>query len=95
MSKKERPKWALNPNEVLSGFTGSTSGTTGQFQRKLKTTSCFMTLSHKLTGISITGEIPAGNYSKKEMQQLRASLYIKLFSDLERQVGKKLKISGF
>ena len=54
-----------------------------------------MTLSHKLTGISITGEIPAGNYSKKEMQQLRASLYIKLFSDLERQVGKKLKISGF
>jgi hypothetical protein len=92
MSKKERPKWALNPNEALNGFTGSTSG---QFQRKLKTTSCCVTLSHELTGISITGQIPTGNYSKKEMQQLRASLYIKLFSDLERQVGKKLKIAGF
>ena len=95
MSKKERPKWALNPNEVLSGFTGSSSGISGQFERKLKTTSCRMTLSHEITGISISGEIPAGNYSKKEMQQLRESLEIKLFSDLERQVGKKLKIAGF
>lgn len=95
MNKKDKSKWSLNPGEVSSGFTSSSSGVSGQFHRKLKTTSCTMTLSHEITGLSITGEIPAGNYSKKEMQQLRENLYIKLFADLERQVAKKLRISDF
>lgn len=54
-----------------------------------------MTLSHQATGISISGEVPAGNYSKKEMQQRRARLYTELFTELERRVGKELRIAGF
>ncbi len=76
------------------GITGYSRGKSGQFERKLKTTSCSIFLAHLPTGITVEGEIPDGNYSKKEMQQKREDLKHSLFQELERQVAKKLHIKG-
>ncbi len=94
MGKKSNDKWSLNPQEVSAGTHGSSSGKTGQFARKLKTTSCTVFLVHEPTGIKVEGEVAPGNYSKKEMQQKRHELQHSLFKKLEQQVAKKLNIKG-
>ena len=94
MSKSKKNKWRLNPKEVTWGWNGSTSGKSGQFERRLKLTSCRMTLTHTPTEISVKGEVPEGHYSKKAMQQNRKKLVQSLFLELEGLVAKKLKIKG-
>ncbi|WP_139209146.1 hypothetical protein [Aquisalimonas asiatica] len=95
MSKKQdKKKWRLNPAEVSMGMNGLNSGRPGQFERKLKTTSAVVFLTHLPTGIKVEGEVPPGNYSKKEMQQKRAELKQELFLKLEVLVAKKLNIKG-
>jgi protein subunit release factor A len=94
MSKKQKNKWSLNPQEVSMGMGSSSSGKTGQFSRVLKTTSCTVSLTHEPTGTKVEGEIPSGNYSKKDMQQKREELQQSLFIQLERLVAKKLNIKG-
>lgn len=94
MGKNQAGTWRLNPQEVTWGMNNSSSGKSGQFERKLKTTSTCMFLLHKPTDIKVEGKIPAGNYSKKEMQKLRVALEQSLFLELEKLVAKKLKIKG-
>ncbi len=94
MTKKAKKEWHLNPEEVSWGMQGSSSGKGGQFERKLKITSSKIYFTHEPTGIRVEGEVPLGNYSKKEMQQKRNELKQFLFQELERQVAKKLKIKG-
>lgn len=84
----------IDPQEVTWGMHSSSSGKSGQFERKLKTTSCTVFLTHVPTGIKVEGEIPSGNYSKKEMQQKREALKQELFIKLEKQVANKLRIKG-
>lgn len=94
MGKSKPQGWKLNPNEVNWGMNNSSSGKTGQFARKLKITSTLMFLEHLPTKIKVEGEIPSGNYSKKEMQKLRKELEATLFNKLERLVAQKLKVKG-
>lgn len=94
MHKKKTARWQLNPEEVSWGMNSSSSGKTGQFERKMKTTRCTLFMTHQPTGIRVEGEIPAGHYSKKEMQQKRDALMQTLFQALERLVAKRLKIRG-
>ena len=51
-------------------------------------------MTHIPTGIEVTGEIPTGNYTKKQMRQLRQELEQKLFLELEAKVAKHLRIPG-
>jgi hypothetical protein len=87
-------KWSLNPEEVASSLSSSASTKGRQFNRRLQTRSCTLTLSHPTTGLQVTGEIPSGHYSKKEMKQLRDDLYRKLFPLLEAKVAKHLRVPG-
>lgn len=94
MTKKNKSEWALNPKEVTWGMHSSSSGKSGQFERKLKTTSSTIFLTHEPTGIKVEGEVPPGNYSKKEMQKKREELKQILFMKLQGQVAKILNIKG-
>ena len=65
MSKKESKKWSLDSQEVSWGMNGSSSGKPGQFERKLKTTSSSVFLTHVPTGVKVEGEVPSGSYCQK------------------------------
>ena len=73
---------------------GSSSGRSGQFERKLKTTSTTVFLTHEPTGTRVEGLVPPGSYSKKEMQQKREMLKLSLFAELENLVARKLNVKG-
>lgn len=95
MSKKKSAIWRLDPAEVTGGMHGLSSGKSGQFERKLKTTSSTVFLTHMPTGLRVEGQVPAGNYSKKEMQQKREHLKQSLHLQLEQLVAKHLKLKGW
>ena len=94
MSKPSEKKWKLDADDVSSGMYMHTSGKSGQFERKLKTTGTTVFLVHEPTGMRIEGDVPLGNYSKKEMQKKRETLKKILFQKLELQVAKKLRVKG-
>jgi protein subunit release factor A len=73
---------------------GSSSGKSGQFERKLKVTGSTIFLKHIPTGITVESKIPLGHYSKKEMQLKREQLKQALFGELENKVAKSLNIKG-
>ena len=82
---KNVKKWSLNPKEISWGMNNSSSGKTGQFARKLKTTSSTIFLTHTPTNIMVQGEVPVGNYSKKEMQQKLTLMQIFYRNPFQRQ----------
>lgn len=92
--KKKLERWRLNPREISSGWSGSSSGTSGIFDRKLKITGRRLRLRYEPTGVAVEGEIPDGHYSRKEMQQKTEQLMKVLFLELESKVAKKLRIRG-
>jgi hypothetical protein len=51
-------------------------------------------LVHHPTGVEVSGEIPAGHYSKARLKQLRAELHARLFAELERRVAQHLRVPG-
>ncbi len=53
-----------------------------------------MFMVHRPTGIHVEGEVPPGNYSKKEMRKKRENLIQTLFLKLELEVAKELKVGG-
>ena len=85
-------KWTLDPKDVVSGWSGSSSG--GTFARKTKVTSRRIWVKHMPTGVIVEGEISCGNYSKKEMKQLTENTKNLLLAELERKVAKHLRIPG-
>lgn len=94
MSKNLPEKWKLNPDEVTWGLHGSSSGKSGQFERKLKVTGSTIFLKHIPSGIMVEGTVPLGHYSKKEMQLKREQLKQALLIELEGKVAKSLGIKG-
>lgn len=87
-------KWSLDPKEVAISGISSSSSKHGQFSRRLKVTSCTLILTHRPTGLEVQGQVPLGNYSKKEMKELRGKLYRELFVRLEGKVAKHLRVPG-
>ena len=95
--KKSKLNWRLDPAEVSYSGMGSCKGgrkKTSQ-SRALDTRSMKLTVVHIPTNLEVNGEIPNGNYSRKEMRNLEAKLRNELFVELERKVAKKLRISGY
>ena len=89
-----RAKWSLDPEDVVYRGCGSSSGKSRQFSRRLRETGYRIVLVHRPTGLEVQGEIPAGSFSKKEMQKLREELYRKLFAELEAKVARHLRAPG-
>jgi protein subunit release factor A len=53
-----------------------------------------MTLRHVPTGVTVEGRIARGQYTRKEMGQLMDELKTRVWSDLERQLARHLRIPG-
>lgn len=68
----------FDKDDVIWGYTGSSSGKTGKLSRKSKITSRTVFVEHKLSGIKVEESIPIGHYSKKEMTKLTEKLFVKL-----------------
>jgi hypothetical protein len=82
-------QWKLDPAEVAWGAAGGFSGKRRKHpNRKFDLTQSTVLLWHVPTGLSVTGEVPIGHYSKKEMQLLRKRLYPQLYARLEKLVAK-------
>jgi hypothetical protein len=86
--------WEMKGEDVTWKGSGSSSGKTGNMARKTKVTSAFYELTHRPTGLTVQGEVPAGSYSKKEMRALKERLFARLFKELEEKVARHLRIPG-
>ncbi len=95
MSKNSDTTWRL----PMSEFSYEGSGSTSTHRKKLTKASRAVDsrawqyrLVHEPSQLEVVGEIPEGNYSRKEMQQRRTDLWDKLFAELEKKVARHLKI---
>ncbi len=89
--KAKKPKWALDPATV-GVCLSSSRGRHGRMQRV--SACCRLELIHMPTGITVTGEVPRGHHSKKELWKLSEALRERLFANLEAMVAKHLRIPG-
>ncbi len=87
-------KWSLDQQGVSVDWMTASTTKSGQFSRKMKLTSARLRLTHVSTGINVTGEVPKGHYSKKEMRRLQDELYEKMFAKLETLVRQRLRVPG-
>lgn len=53
-----------------------------------------MWMEHRPTGVRVEGAIEEGHYSRNEMRKLKEALRQRLLAELERQVGRRLRIPG-
>lgn len=90
-------KWRMDPADVVLLGSSSSSGRrkhATKAGRANSVTGAEFELTHNPTGISVRGEIPRGEYSRREMQRLKEALYSELFVQLEGSVAKHLRIAG-
>ena len=91
----QRQSWKLDPKSVSETCsTGRYCKGKARHSRELDLTDCTITLTHTETGISVSAEIPSGNYSKARMRLLKSNLRESLFSELQDKVAKALSIPG-
>ncbi len=98
MTKKGNNKWQLPKGEVTWAGGGSTS--THRRKRSIASRAVDLrswefTLIHIPTEVSVSGDVPAGHYSKKQMQQAREDLWAKLWPELEKKVAKHMRLPGW
>ena len=53
-----------------------------------------MKLRHWPTGLEVTGQIPSGHFSRTELNAQKERLRTKLWSELEAQVARELRVPG-
>ena len=98
MGKKKKEKWQLPKDEVIWHGGGSTSTHRKKLSvasRAVDDRSWHVTLVHALSGIEVSGEVPKGNYSQKQMQQEREKLFSQLWGQLELKVARHLRLPGW
>jgi hypothetical protein len=97
MSKIKKVKWHLDPTEVTRSAVASCVGGRRRAARSraLDIRSKEYTLRHTPTGIEVSGTIPSGNYSRKEMNRIGEQLLQNLLQELEIKVAHKLRIPGY
>jgi hypothetical protein len=91
-----KKNWHLDPKDVTwyGGSSSRSNRSNAREPRKIDQREFTMNLVHKHTEIEVSGIIPYGNYSRKEMSNLKEKLYKELFLLLENKVAKEMKISG-
>ena len=93
---RTKGRWQLDAREV----TWKEMGTTSTHRSKLRLTRSLdlrgtqMTAEHIPTGLSVTGAIPQGNYSRPVLRSMRDKLRAQLFAELEGRVARQLRVSG-
>lgn len=90
-------RFKIDPSDVSKSSTGFTAGRRRQASRagrRVSETAATVTLSHKPTGVTVTGAVPTGHYSRQEMTQRRALLEQELLAKLLLEVAKHLRVSG-
>jgi hypothetical protein len=89
-------RWVLDPAEVDTFEMSSRSGgrRRAALSRALDTSAHQIRLTHRPTGVEVSGEIPQGNYARAEMTRLRQELRARLFAALEQAVARHLRIPG-
>ena len=95
---KKNTKWKLPENEVTylgSGGTSTRRRKRSIASRAVDLRSWEFTLIHIPTDVRVSGKIPEGHYSQKQMQQKRQELYSKLWVLLEEKVAKHLRLPGW
>jgi hypothetical protein len=88
--------WTLDPQDVDTFATSTRSSGRGRatLSRALDVSGQTLRLTHLPTGIAVSGEVPAGSYSRTEMTRLKEALHAQLLADLERRVARHLRIPG-
>jgi hypothetical protein len=96
MSRTGNKTWSLDPAEVYLFGSGSRSSTRrrASLPRSLDVSGGGLRLVHHPTGVEVSGEIPAGHYSKARLKELRTELHTRLFAELERCVARHLRLPG-
>jgi hypothetical protein len=56
--------------------------------------STVLTLTHRPTGLRVTGEVPEGRYTNAQMNARQAALHQALMTELTALVAKKLRLPG-
>ncbi len=86
----------LRPEDVgvsaVSSASGPPSGPRSSRARQIRSER--ITLTHRTTGAEVSGEIVAGNYTRKQMIEERRRLKVELMSKLEKLVASRLRLSG-
>lgn len=71
------------------GYTGGRRK--ARFSRANARSSYTMTLTHDPTGVAVQGSIPEGMYTRQEMRTLQATLYQRLYAELEQAVARAMR----
>ena len=98
MAKKDSVAWQLPKDEVAwsgFGFASTRRRKRSTASRAVDLRGWEMTLVHLPTGLSVSGEIPKGHYSKKQMQREREDLWARLWPELEDLVARHLRLPGW
>ncbi len=87
----------IDERDIAVSGSGLSSGNRSKMTRQsrsLSITGKAFTLTHKPTGVSVSGEVTPGHYSRREMQRLVAELRAHLLVELHRAVARKLRLRG-
>lgn len=89
--------FSLKPSDINWAWHSSRIGARkklGRASAAVDTSSWRLILTHTPTGVEISGEIPMGHYSNKQMQAKKQQLWNTLHEELKQQVAKHLKLPG-
>jgi hypothetical protein len=85
----------LDPSEVIStSMTSHSQRKKARDSRANMRSGAEIILQHKPTGIEVRGSVPAGHYTRKEMQLLHQKLYDDLYAALEQAVARAMRMPG-
>ncbi|MEW6211016.1 MAG: hypothetical protein AB1631_21810 [Acidobacteriota bacterium] len=78
----------------IAGGGGHGGRRKARLSRSLASSDSHFTFTHKPTGVQVSGRVIPGYYSRKELSRLNQKLCDALYKKLEREVARKLRVSG-
>lgn len=91
MAKDSR--FSLDPDDV--GYLQISPRSRGKPGAPITDTrSTVLTLTHRPTGLRVTGEVPESRYTNAQMNARQDALHQTLMADLTALVAKKLRLPG-
>jgi hypothetical protein len=89
-------RWRLDAREVSwkTMSTASSGRAKVRLSRSHDLRSAHLTAEHIPTGLTVSGAIPAGHYSRDQMRKLQDQLRARLMSDLENKVARRVRVAG-
>lgn len=86
-------RFSLDPNDIgYLKMSPRARGKPGSPITDVRATN--LTLTHRPTGLQVTGEVPAGHYTNAQMNAQQDLLHRKLMAELTALVAKKQRLPG-